>query len=170
MSSASSFFLLLDVENWCVLPYYFNALSYLWKHCFVVQTVLPFTSRCYSSRYFPIAANEPEVLPIGLPPRWRKRWLICLEWAQMDAFDAYAVPTIDCKKNGRHVSTSFHYRKVKPKYPRYGRCHLPSMTSSTSWVGMARYHNFGFGTIPECNTSVSILNRYHRWQITSLKR
>ncbi len=21
-------------------------------------------------------------------------------------------------------------------------------------VGMARYHNFGFGTIPECNTSV----------------
>ncbi len=25
-------------------------------------------------------------------------------------------------------------------------------------LGMARYHNFGFGTIPECNTSVSILN------------
>ncbi len=25
-----------------------------------------------------------------------------------------------------------------------------------SGVGMARYHNFGFGTIPECNTSVSI--------------
>ncbi len=24
------------------------------------------------------------------------------------------------------------------------------------------YHNFGFGTIPERNTSVSILNRYHR--------
>ncbi len=24
-------------------------------------------------------------------------------------------------------------------------------------LGMARYHNFGFGTIPECNTSVSIL-------------
>ncbi len=23
-------------------------------------------------------------------------------------------------------------------------------------VGMARYHNFGFGTIPECSTSVSI--------------
>ncbi len=29
-------------------------------------------------------------------------------------------------------------------------------------LGMARYHNFGFGTIPECNTSVLILNRYHR--------
>ncbi len=31
-----------------------------------------------------------------------------------------------------------------------------------SGVGMARHHNFGFGTIPEGNTSVSILNRYHR--------
>ncbi len=29
-------------------------------------------------------------------------------------------------------------------------------------VGMARYHNVGFSTIPECNTSVSILNRYHK--------
>ncbi len=29
-------------------------------------------------------------------------------------------------------------------------------------LGMARYHNFGFGTIPEYNTSVSILNLYHR--------
>ncbi len=29
-------------------------------------------------------------------------------------------------------------------------------------LGMAQYHNFGFGTIPECSTSVSILNRYHR--------
>lgn len=36
-------------------------------------------------------------------------------------------------------------------------------------LGMARYHNFGFGTIPESNTSVSILNRYYRWPITSLK-
>ncbi len=35
-------------------------------------------------------------------------------------------------------------------------------TLVTYTVGMARYHNFGFGTIPECNTSVSILNRYHR--------
>ncbi len=36
--------------------------------------------------------------------------------------------------------------------------------SSTKFlgVGMARYHNFGFGTIPECNTSVSIPIRYHR--------
>ncbi len=31
-------------------------------------------------------------------------------------------------------------------------------------------HNFGFGTIPECNTLVLILNHYHRWQITSLKK
>ncbi len=37
-------------------------------------------------------------------------------------------------------------------------------------VGMAQNHYFGFGTRPECNTSVSILNRYHRGQITSLKR
>ncbi len=37
-------------------------------------------------------------------------------------------------------------------------------------LGMARYHNFGFGTVPECNTSVSILNRYHKWQITWLKK
>ncbi len=35
-----------------------------------------------------------------------------------------------------------------------------------TWLGMARYHHFGFGTIP----SVSILNRYHRWKITSLKK
>ncbi len=33
-----------------------------------MQTVLPFTARCYSFRYFPIAANEPEVSPIGLLP------------------------------------------------------------------------------------------------------
>ncbi len=33
---------------------------------FVVQTVLQFTARRYSSRYLPIAANEPEVSPIGL--------------------------------------------------------------------------------------------------------
>ncbi len=26
-----------------------------------MQTVLPFTAPCYSSRYFPTAANEPEV-------------------------------------------------------------------------------------------------------------
>ncbi len=38
--------------------------------------------------------------------------------------------------------------------------------SDRSAVGMARYHNFGFGTIPEFNTWY----RYHRWQITSLKR
>ncbi len=42
---------------------------------FVVQTVLPFSARCYSPRYLPIAANEPEVSPIGLLPRWRKRWI-----------------------------------------------------------------------------------------------
>ncbi len=39
-----------------------------------MQTVLPFTARCYSSCYLPIAANEPEVSPIGLLSRWRKRW------------------------------------------------------------------------------------------------
>ncbi len=26
-----------------------------------MQTVLPFTALCYSSRYFPTAANEPEI-------------------------------------------------------------------------------------------------------------
>ncbi|XP_052441042.1 nuclear GTPase SLIP-GC isoform X2 [Carassius gibelio] len=30
-----------------------------------MQTVLPFTARCYPSRYFPIAVNEPEVSPIA---------------------------------------------------------------------------------------------------------
>ncbi len=30
-----------------------------------MQTVLWFTACCYSFRYFPTAANEPEVLPIG---------------------------------------------------------------------------------------------------------
>ncbi len=29
-----------------------------------MQTVLPFTALCYSSRYFPAVANEPEVLQI----------------------------------------------------------------------------------------------------------
>ncbi len=28
-----------------------------------------FTARCYSSRYLPTSANEPEVSPIGLLPR-----------------------------------------------------------------------------------------------------
>ncbi len=37
-------------------------------------------------------------------------------------------------------------------------------------LGMARYHNFGFSTIPKCNTLVSILDQYHMWQITSLKQ
>ncbi len=40
-----------------------------------MQTVLPFTARCYSPRYLPIAANEPEVSPIGLLPRLRKWWI-----------------------------------------------------------------------------------------------
>ncbi len=35
------------------------------------------------------------------------------------------------------------------------------MNEDREELGMARYHNFGFGTIPECSTLVSILNRYH---------
>ncbi len=31
-------------------------------------------------------------------------------------------------KDGRRVSTSSHCTKVKPKYPRYGRCHLALVT------------------------------------------
>ncbi len=27
--------------------------------------------------------------------------------------DLFSISTIDCKKDGRHVSASFHYRKVK---------------------------------------------------------
>ncbi len=50
-----------------VFMYYLNC-----EHT-VVQTVLPFTARCYSSRYFPIAVNEPEVLPIDLLPHWRTK-------------------------------------------------------------------------------------------------
>ncbi len=42
------------------LPYYFIILS----HWFVVQTVLPFTARHYSSCYFPTAANKASVLHI----------------------------------------------------------------------------------------------------------
>lgn len=34
-----------------------------------MQKVLPFTARCSSSRYFPIAANEPEVSHI------HRKWL-----------------------------------------------------------------------------------------------
>ncbi len=56
-SCTKQFVLLLDNENWCVLPYYFNVLYYLWTLWFVVQTVLPFTARCYSPRYLPIAVN-----------------------------------------------------------------------------------------------------------------
>ena len=48
-------------------------------------------------------------------------------------------------------------------------CTPKKNTRLRSELGMARYHNFGFGTVPEPNTSVSILHRYHRWQITSLK-
>ncbi len=43
------------------LNHYFNVLSQLWTHWFVVQTVLSFTALCYSSPYFPTAANEQEV-------------------------------------------------------------------------------------------------------------
>ncbi len=53
---AKQFVLLFDFENWCVL------------HMFVVHTVLLFTACCYSSRYFLISGNEPEVLPVGLLP------------------------------------------------------------------------------------------------------
>ncbi len=34
-----------------------------------MQTVLPFTARCYSSRYSPTVANELQVSPIGLLQR-----------------------------------------------------------------------------------------------------
>ncbi len=44
----------------------------------------------------------------------------------------------------------------------YLRLYLQAMRLSYFKIGMARYNNFGFGTIPECNTSVSILNRYHK--------
>ncbi len=43
-----------------------------------MQTVLPFTAHCYSSRYFPIADNEPEVLPICLLPHLGIRWIATL--------------------------------------------------------------------------------------------
>ncbi len=39
------------------------------------------------------------------------------------------VSIIDCKKDGQRVSTSFHYRKVKPKHSQYGCCHLAKITS-----------------------------------------
>ncbi len=39
-----------------------------------MQTYLPFTVRCYSSRYLPIAANEPEVSSIDLLLRLGIRW------------------------------------------------------------------------------------------------
>ncbi len=58
------FYLLLDISNWCILPYYLNVLYSLWTHWFVALTVLPFTALCYSSHYFPTAANEQEVIHI----------------------------------------------------------------------------------------------------------
>ncbi len=41
-----------------ILMYYLN-----YEHRFVVQTVLPFTARCYSPRYLPTAANERKSRP-----------------------------------------------------------------------------------------------------------
>ncbi len=41
-------------------------------------------------------------------------------------------------------------------------CNVMDVHCMVSSVEMVRYHNFGFGTVPECNTSLSILNRYHR--------
>lgn len=35
-----------------------------------------FSVYCYSSHYFPIVANKPEVSPIGLLPRLGIRWKI----------------------------------------------------------------------------------------------
>ncbi len=53
------------------VSYYIILMCYLnYEHTvFFVQTVLPFIARCYSSSYFPITPNKPEVLPIGLLPR-----------------------------------------------------------------------------------------------------
>lgn len=42
---------------------YFNVLHFYYEHWFVVQTALPFTARCYSSRYFRIVANELKSRP-----------------------------------------------------------------------------------------------------------
>ncbi len=38
-----------------------------------MQTDLSFKARCYSSRYLPITANEPEVSPIGLRAALKKK-------------------------------------------------------------------------------------------------
>ncbi len=40
---------------------------------------------------------------------------------------------------------------------------------SDYWLGMGRYHNFGFGTIPECNTLVSIPKHVHASESPSLQ-
>ncbi len=43
----------------------------------------------------------------------------------------------------KHMVSESGREKKKVYYPSYPNHEL----------GMARYHNFGFGTIPECNTS-----------------
>ncbi len=64
MSSVSSYFscknrsfgcliLQIGVSYLIILMYYLN-----YEHWFIVQTVLQFTARRYSSRYFPTSANE----------------------------------------------------------------------------------------------------------------
>ncbi len=40
-------------------------------------------------------------------------------------------------------------------------CYSAEISSLAYALGMARYHNLDFGTIPECNT-FGILNRYDR--------
>ncbi len=69
-----------------------------------------------------------------------KLWGYLQRWA---FWHKVCVFNIDCKKDGRRVSASFHYRKVKLKH-QYGRCHLAKMTSFgarvcavESWGGAA---------------------------------
>ncbi len=50
-----------------------------YEHWFVEQTVLPFTALRYSSRYFPTAANEPEILHM------HRKWLISALKNQADS-------------------------------------------------------------------------------------
>ncbi len=122
-SCTKQFVFLLDIENWCVLSYYFNVLSQLWSHWFVVQTVLPFTARCYSPCYLPIAANESEVSPIGLLPCWRKRWIEHFLWT----WPATSIAFLTC-----FFQLKLFLRK---KWKQAGSLEIVSENNYSDWLG-----------------------------------
>ncbi len=78
------------------LPYYFIILS----RWFVVQTVLPFTARHYSSCYFPTAANKASVLHIHgkqlTDSDWLSMFLLFKSWIKKNALKLIPMISFFC--------------------------------------------------------------------------